>query len=68
MGGAEISKPTTIARTRHYGTLDGLRGVAAIAVVGYHAKDFLGFRPESAYLAVDLFFALSGFGYCACLR
>jgi peptidoglycan/LPS O-acetylase OafA/YrhL len=56
-----ISDGTIIVQTHHYSTLDGLRGVAAIAVVGYHAKVFLGFRPESAYLAVDLFFVLSGF-------
>lgn len=41
-------------------TMDGLRGVAAVMVVLFHAP---GTRPfvESAYLAVDLFFALSGF-------
>lgn len=41
-------------------TMDGLRGVAAIMVVLFHAP---ATRPlvESAYLAVDLFFALSGF-------
>lgn len=43
-------------------TLDGVRGVAALAVVVFHAPTF--FAPAglpSAYLAVDLFFALSGF-------
>lgn len=43
-------------------TLDGVRGVAALAVVIFHAPTF--FAPAglpSAYLAVDLFFALSGF-------
>src|ERR1700761_6004380 len=45
-----------------YPALDGLRGVAAIAVMLHH------FRPLTApwlfahgYLAVDLFFLLSGF-------
>ncbi|HTZ70262.1 MAG TPA: acyltransferase [Acetobacteraceae bacterium] len=61
MATATSSAGAAIVGTRHYGTLDGLRGVAAIAVVGYHIDDFLGFRPESAYLAVDLFFVLSGF-------
>jgi len=37
--------------------LDGLRGVAAFAVVLHHASN----RLTSAPLAVDLFFALSGF-------
>src|SRR5271170_4129104 len=47
-------------------SLDGLRGIAAIAVVGYHYNIF--FLPQArlpflgrAYLAVDLFFLLSGF-------
>jgi len=41
--------------------LDGIRGVAAVAIVHRHAEFFFG-RPEaSSYLAVDLFFALSGF-------
>lgn len=47
---------------RQFTTLDGLRGVAALLVVGLHGKAF--FAPiefASAYLAVDLFFALSGF-------
>lgn len=41
--------------------LDGLRGVAAIAVVLWHAEILTGIRPQSGYLAVDLFFCLSGF-------
>ncbi|MFC3172883.1 acyltransferase family protein [Novosphingobium bradum] len=41
--------------------MDGIRGVAAIAVVLYHAAP--GGKPilASGYLAVDLFFLLSGF-------
>ena len=43
-----------------YVALDGLRGVAAIAVVFRHAHvDALPFAH--GYLAVDLFFLLSGF-------
>jgi len=42
-------------------TLDGLRGVAAIAVVVFHAPGPLQTLAPSAYLAVDLFFALSGY-------
>jgi peptidoglycan/LPS O-acetylase OafA/YrhL len=42
--------------------LDLLRGLAAIAVLVYHDKVFLGVELlPSAYLAVDLFFLLSGF-------
>ena len=45
---------------RRFTTLDGLRGVAALAVVQYHASAFFGFQFPSSYLAVDLFFILSG--------
>ena len=42
--------------------LDGMRGVAALAVVALHLKDSLGISaPPASYLAVDLFFMLSGF-------
>lgn len=51
-----------------YGTLDGMRGVAAIAVVMMHAADIMHVpalfgpvRAPNAALAVDLFFAMSGF-------
>jgi peptidoglycan/LPS O-acetylase OafA/YrhL len=42
--------------------LDLLRGIAALAVLIYHSEHFLGIQllPD-AYLAVDLFFMLSGF-------
>ncbi len=39
-------------------TLDALRGAAAVIVVAYHAGTR---RVPGGYLAVDLFFALSGF-------
>jgi peptidoglycan/LPS O-acetylase OafA/YrhL len=45
-------------------TLDGLRGLAAIAVMLLHWSVISGWsKPDAtnAYLAVDLFFALSGF-------
>jgi peptidoglycan/LPS O-acetylase OafA/YrhL len=42
-------------------TLDGLRGIAAIMIVLFHSPALIGhLRPQSAYLSVDLFFALSG--------
>jgi peptidoglycan/LPS O-acetylase OafA/YrhL len=42
--------------------LDLLRGIAALAVLLYHSGMFLGFNVlPNAYLAVDMFFMLSGF-------
>jgi len=42
-------------------TLDGLRGVAAVFVAMRHTPFFHGLGIQSGYLAVDLFFVLSGF-------
>ncbi|MVM34114.1 acyltransferase family protein [Spirosoma sp. HMF4905] len=52
--------------THHFELLDGLRGVAAIAVVIFHfmeliAPDYKDNFIAHAYLAVDFFFCLSGF-------
>ena len=63
-----MDKQTTeILQTKqHFETLDGLRGVAALAVVVFHfmevvyadySKNFIG----HGFLAVDFFFCLSGF-------
>ena len=50
------------AMRERYTTLDGLRGVAAICVVMFHGKTWFGVvSPSNGYMAVDLFFALSGF-------
>ena len=48
---------------RHIATLDGLRGVAALAVVCRHmtSQTVHGALPFRAQLAVDFFFVLSGF-------
>lgn len=60
------------AMTKHYHTLDALRGVAALCVVVYHMAVIPHLRAPSGYLAVDFFFALSGFviahAYGASLR
>ena len=50
------------AKRRTFATLDGLRGLAALLVV-YHHQHLAGINgaPPSAYLAVDLFFLMSGF-------
>ncbi|MET0656769.1 MAG: acyltransferase [Steroidobacteraceae bacterium] len=47
---------------RTFIALDGLRGVAALCVVFLHIFRFTGeWKLPTAYLAVDLFFVLSGF-------
>lgn len=45
---------------RYHG-LDGLRGIAALLVAAYHIGLKTGLVVPQGYLAVDLFFALSGF-------
>ena len=52
--------------TQHFSILDGLRGIAALAVVVYHfmeivVPDYDHLFIAHAYLAVDFFFCLSGF-------
>jgi peptidoglycan/LPS O-acetylase OafA/YrhL len=49
--------------TRHFLALDGLRGIAALGVVGTHILGHLLTKLQlpHAYLAVDFFFMLSGF-------
>jgi peptidoglycan/LPS O-acetylase OafA/YrhL len=48
---------------QHFLGLDGLRGVAAFAVVFLHGTQTwgIGYVPDAANLAVDFFFLLSGF-------
>ena len=46
---------------RSFATLDGLRGVAALFVAMRHTSFFHGLNIHGGYLAVDLFFVLSGF-------
>lgn len=51
-------------KSRRFLWLDGTRGVAAIVVMIYHFREYLGIRGrafDSSYLAVDLFFIMSGF-------
>ena len=62
--GRPLRGPRTSLNRRHrFVALDGLRGVAAFAVVLYHAGTALGLPllAGRAYLAVDFFFVLSGF-------
>jgi peptidoglycan/LPS O-acetylase OafA/YrhL len=64
-----MSIETALPAPRRYLALDGLRGVAALAVLFYHLRNLEAVgRPAQAdalfasgYLAVDLFFLLSGF-------
>ena len=44
-----------------YRTLDAMRGLAALAVAAYHFQQRTGNGSIAGYLAVDLFFVLSGF-------
>jgi peptidoglycan/LPS O-acetylase OafA/YrhL len=49
------------SKTRVFHWLDALRGLAAIGVVMFHGKDlFAPIRIPAGYLAVDLFFMMSG--------
>jgi peptidoglycan/LPS O-acetylase OafA/YrhL len=52
-----------LQKSKHYLELDGLRGVAAFAVLLFHRRTWFGgeFFLGHAYLAVDFFFILSGF-------
>lgn len=53
--------PATSGGKQLFLPLDALRGIAALAVVGFHAHPLLGgaYVPRG-YLAVDLFFLMSG--------
>lgn len=63
----KYTSPASFADTKpHYKTLDGLRGIAALAVVWYHLFEGFATSPidqrfNHGYLAVDFFFILSGF-------
>ena len=57
---------TYLASKPRYEILDGLRGVAAMMVVAFHLLEtYYHMGPDQSinhgYLAVDFFFALSGF-------
>jgi len=55
-------KPWDKANSHSFTTLDGLRGVAATAVVLFHCPSLIGMQlVPHGYLAVDFFFMLSGF-------
>jgi peptidoglycan/LPS O-acetylase OafA/YrhL len=51
-----IERGSGLVSTRHVGALDGLRGLAVVAVVAYHLHWLSG-----GFLGVDVFFVLSGY-------
>jgi peptidoglycan/LPS O-acetylase OafA/YrhL len=55
------SGQTSAAAGRRYQSLDGLRGLAAMAVVIFHVRPLVAPYFPGGYLAVDVFFCLSGF-------
>lgn len=57
-----ISRHGAVGDSTAIVALDGLRGIAALAVVLFHIRNFTGVMLlPGAYLAVDLFFCISGF-------
>ncbi len=58
----ENSQSVNLATKDHYIILDGLRGVAALMVLVFHVFDACSSNIiPHGYLAVDMFFVLSGF-------
>src|SRR5215510_13487127 len=58
--------PDLLKTKQHFAILDGLRGVAALAVVIFHFMEWIFTDPSTnfighGFLAVDFFFCLSGF-------
>ena len=64
---SEIQLPPDRLKTKsHFDILDGLRGLAAVAVVIFHFMEWVCATPDQnfighGFLAVDFFFCLSGF-------
>lgn len=51
-------------QAHQYAGLDGLRGLAALAVLSAHTAMLFNHTPRHFFLAVDFFFLLSGFVLC----
>lgn len=52
---------TNFMNLNRFSYLDGLRGIAAFFVLTRHTEPFWNFTFHRSYLAVDIFFILSGF-------
>jgi peptidoglycan/LPS O-acetylase OafA/YrhL len=62
----QYPEPTILQHKQHFEVLDGLRGIAAFAVVIFHFMEWIFTDPSKnfighGFLAVDFFFCLSGF-------
>lgn len=58
----QLNWGSTVASAKgRYAYLDGIRGLAALFVIMRHTTDFWTFSVYRSYLAVDIFFILSGF-------
>lgn len=60
------NKNVALVRKQHFEILDGLRGIAAFAIVVFHFMEWIYPNPSEnfighGFLAVDFFFCLSGF-------
>lgn len=58
--------PELLQSKKHFEVLDGLRGIAAVAIVIFHFMEWIYTDPSQnfighGFLAVDFFFCLSGF-------
>ena len=49
---------TTLPHPKYRSDIDGLRGIAVLAVVGFHAFPS---RLKGGYMGVDIFFIISGY-------
>lgn len=63
---ALMDTPIVIQTKKHFKILDGLRGIAALAIVVFHFAEWIFTNPSKnfighGFLAVDFFFCLSGF-------
>lgn len=63
---SQTSNPEVLKTKHHFEILDGLRGVAALAIVVFHFMEVVYTDPNQnfiahGFLAVDFFFCLSGF-------